>query len=286
MNHVNGLEWVWSPVAYSKNSSVQELAAKALIEAADLKGDEQILDLGCGDGKITKFIKSRLTSGAVLGIDCSPEMIEHATKTHCTQSDPHLCFRLEDAQQISYIHQFHVVFSSFALQWVPDLAGTFCRIRQSLGDGGRFIATIPLSISSELDDALRKIVNTKRWGSFFYDRSIEINMPSESAYKTHLNNNLFSMQHELVCTQDIVFSSESIFKQYIAQWLPHLSSIPSDMIALFLDDLVSIYLTQRPLDAQKQLHFTYSRFDFITRPVDAYKVGESVYSGSSALQPC
>ena len=68
----------WNPEDYHHNSSVQLSWARELITKLDLKGDERILDIGCGDGKITASIASTAPNGSVLGIDSSHEMISFA----------------------------------------------------------------------------------------------------------------------------------------------------------------------------------------------------------------
>ncbi|MBI1882432.1 MAG: hypothetical protein HYR94_30020 [Chloroflexi bacterium] len=43
----------WNPVDYAHNSSVQLAWAQELSGKLALKGDERLLDIGCGDGKIS-----------------------------------------------------------------------------------------------------------------------------------------------------------------------------------------------------------------------------------------
>lgn len=49
-----------------------------LISELQLKGDEKILDLGCGDGILTEQLSLAVPNGNVLGIDASIGMIETA----------------------------------------------------------------------------------------------------------------------------------------------------------------------------------------------------------------
>ena len=72
----------WNPSDYEKNSSAQELAALDLLSKLDLNGDEHILDIGCGDGKITLKMAAMVPWGQVIGIDCSQEMIAFANNTN------------------------------------------------------------------------------------------------------------------------------------------------------------------------------------------------------------
>ena len=62
----------WNPVDYHRHSYPQYAFALGLLERLRLNGDERILDVGCGDGKVTAALAARVPRGSVLGIDASP----------------------------------------------------------------------------------------------------------------------------------------------------------------------------------------------------------------------
>jgi len=72
----------WNPSDYERNSSAQERAADAVIARLNLRGDEHILDIGSGDGKVTAKMAPLVPQGRVTGIDSSPEMIDFARKRY------------------------------------------------------------------------------------------------------------------------------------------------------------------------------------------------------------
>src|SRR5579864_3250079 len=88
---------VWSAADYASNSTVQQTWARELIAQLKLRGNERILDVGCGDGKITAELARSVPSGSVVGIDASPQMIDFAIRKF---SIPNLGFRVLDARQI------------------------------------------------------------------------------------------------------------------------------------------------------------------------------------------
>jgi trans-aconitate methyltransferase len=65
----------WDARDYEKNSTQQRQWAQELLQKLDLLGNEIILDIGCGDGKITAEIAVLLPRGSIIGIDLSEEMI-------------------------------------------------------------------------------------------------------------------------------------------------------------------------------------------------------------------
>src|SRR4051812_48653879 len=109
----------WDANEYAKHSSVQQHWARELIDKLAWRGDERVLDIGCGDGKVTAEIaRAAVPRGSVLGIDSAPQMIRFASEHFADV--PNLRFRQMDASDIALRGQFDVVFSNAALHWVID----------------------------------------------------------------------------------------------------------------------------------------------------------------------
>ncbi len=64
--------FTWNAADYHKSSTAQALWAKELIAKLELSGNERVLDIGCGDGKVTAEIARNLPGGNVTGVDSSP----------------------------------------------------------------------------------------------------------------------------------------------------------------------------------------------------------------------
>ncbi len=110
---------------------MRELAS-GVVEWLNAQPGERILDLGCGDGKLTAQLAA---SGAVLtGVDASAEMIAAARA------------RGIDAVEASAEHlpfpdaSFDAVFSNAALHWVRDQDAMLVQVHRVLKPGGRFVA--------------------------------------------------------------------------------------------------------------------------------------------------
>ena len=66
---------------YKQASAHQTSWGKELVELLPLKGTERVLDIGCGDGRVTQRLAQRVPNGEVLGIDAADGMIL-AAKEH------------------------------------------------------------------------------------------------------------------------------------------------------------------------------------------------------------
>ncbi len=119
---------------YRQASAHQKEWGSRLISELALRGDERILDVGCGDGVLTAQLADRVPGGQVLGIDASTGMIEIARSIERNN----LSFDLIDAREADFADGFDVVFSNAALHWVKNHASLLRILHRALKDGGAF----------------------------------------------------------------------------------------------------------------------------------------------------
>jgi len=129
----------WNPEDYHRHSSAQQAWAHELIGKLDLSGDERVLDLGCGEGKVTAEIAARLPSGSVLGLDLSRDMIAFARECFPLEQYPNLRFVEGDMLDLPFDREFDTVFSNASLHWVADHGRVFSGIACALRPGGRVL---------------------------------------------------------------------------------------------------------------------------------------------------
>jgi len=91
----------WNAADYAANSVVQQAWARELIARLNLRGDERVLDVGCGDGKVSAEIARAVPRGSVVGVDASPQMIKFARAAFPLGKIPNLQFQVMDARKIS-----------------------------------------------------------------------------------------------------------------------------------------------------------------------------------------
>ena len=118
---------------YEKASTHQKEWGTKLIAGLNLHGAESVLDLGCGDGTLTKQTAELLPGGDVVGIDASKGMIDAALP----KSRENLQFLLMDINELDFVARFDVVFSNATLHWVKDHKRLLENAHRSLRVGGR-----------------------------------------------------------------------------------------------------------------------------------------------------
>lgn len=120
----------WDPARYARGARfVADLGAPLLDLLAPEPG-EAVLDLGCGDGALTKKIVAR--GCRVIGLDSSSEQVAAA----CAQG---LDARVADGRKLAFDGEFDAVFSNAALHWMLDPDAVIGGVWRALRPAGRFI---------------------------------------------------------------------------------------------------------------------------------------------------
>jgi SAM-dependent methyltransferase len=119
----------WNAGDYARvGAFVAELGGAAL-DLLDPQKGERIIDVGCGEGTLTKKIIER--GATVLGIDNSPEMIAAARANGIDAV-------LMAAEDIPFSSEFDAAFSNATLHWVLEKEQAARAIFRALNFGGRF----------------------------------------------------------------------------------------------------------------------------------------------------
>src|SRR5437868_8084253 len=100
----------WNAAEYARISGLQAAMAEEVLALLDLEGSERVLDVGCGDGRITAEIASRVPGGSVVGVDPSEDMISFATDHFGPSIRPNLRFEVADARSLHFWEEFDLVF--------------------------------------------------------------------------------------------------------------------------------------------------------------------------------
>lgn len=159
----------WNAREYYQRSTLQKWLADKSLTGLDLGGSERVLDIGCGDGKITAEIAERLPSGSVVGVDPSTAMIDFA-REHFLADHANLRFAVGDATCLAYRDAFDLVVSFNALHWVPDQRAALRCIREAMRPRSRAVLQfVSQGVRTSLEDILEETREGPRWSRYFTD---------------------------------------------------------------------------------------------------------------------
>ena len=126
----------WNAASYDRMSDPQLAMARDVIDRLDLRGDERVLDAGCGSGRVTEELLERVPDGEVVAVDGSAAMVE--------QLKERLGDRVEafasDLLELSLDQPVDAILSTATFHWIDDHETLFARLHAALKPGGRFAA--------------------------------------------------------------------------------------------------------------------------------------------------
>jgi len=128
----------WDPDQYARFARQREQPFWDLCALLDPADSPKVVDLGCGDGRLTSELHRRLDAASTTGIDSSPTMLESARG----RGGERLRFVAGDISTWSG-ENMDIVVCNAALHWVPDHAAVLGRWRDSLAPGGQLAVQMP-----------------------------------------------------------------------------------------------------------------------------------------------
>ena len=142
----------WNPDQYANKARFVSDLGIPVVELLAPKAGERILDLGCGDGPLTKKLVD--LGCMVVGVDASPQMIEASRKLGL---DAHVM----DGHALTFDGEFDAVFTNAALHWMKQPDQVIAGVWRALKPGGRFVGVCGGSgnvatIVAAIGDALAK----------------------------------------------------------------------------------------------------------------------------------
>jgi len=262
--------FTWNPADYNKCSPVQQVWARELIAKLEFLGNERVIDIGCGDGKVTAAIASIVPKGTVTGIDSSPEMIGFARQHFPRTFHPNLTFIQMDAGHLTFIEEFDFVFSNATLHWLSDHRPVLEGIERCLVKGGRIVLQMGgKGNADQVLNVLGVMLDNPRWSNYFDNFSFTYGFFGITEYRQLLVDvGLVPVRVELI-PKDMAYPNREDFAGWIrTTWLPWLSRLPESEKHGFIDALIDEYLKKHPADPKWVIHISMMRLE-----VEAKKVG-------------
>ena len=259
----------WNAADYAANSVVQQTWARELIAKLKLHGDEQILDVGCGDGKVTAEIVRAAPRGLVVGIDASPQMIAFAKKTFPAKKFPNLKFQGMDARKMKFAQQFDLIFSNAALHWVDDHEKILRGAASVLKSGGLLVVSCGGKGNAQgVFVALRPEMRLKRWRDFFRKMPTPYFFYAPEDYKKWLPRFGFKIEKIKLAPKDATYPGAEGFATWLrTTWIPYVQRVPENLREEFIAAVTQRYIAKHPPDADGKVHVKMVRLE-----IDAIKV--------------
>lgn len=222
---------------YEKASIFQQEWGNELISELNLKGNEDILDLGCGNGLLTANLARLVPNGNVIGVDASEGMIEVAKE----KEGNNLKFLLMDLNEIDLNRQFDFIFSNATLHWIKNHNQLWTKIHKLLNPNGfvRFNFAADGN-SSHFIKVIKETIVFEEYKKYFSGFQWPWYMPSVDEYENILKDFTFSELNVWEENADRFFPDKEAVIWWIdqPQIVPFLENIPEDKKGLFREIVI------------------------------------------------
>jgi trans-aconitate methyltransferase len=253
----------WNAQDYAKNSANQFQWAKELIPKLKLRGSEALLDIGCGDGKITAEVAGCLPEGRAVGVDSSEKMINLARSSFPMKDFPNLSFQVMDARKLTFQEEFGVAFSNAALHWIVDQKAVLAGVQRCLKPGGRLLFQMAgKGNAKDVLNIINELVDMDPWKSFFSKMAFPYGFFDPEEYNAFLQEaGLVAGRVELFPKDMKHNGAEGLAGWVRTTWLPFTDKLPSELKPKFVELIVKRYLKEHPADAEGTVHVGMMRLE-------------------------
>lgn len=130
----------WNAEVYDRIGTPMRGWAQQVIGGLALRGDETVLDAGCGAGSVTFDLLAKLPRGKIYALDSSPEMIAKLSAAIEERGVTNVIPVRADLTDFTLPAPVDAVFSNAVFHWVHDDGGLFGSLFRATKPGGRLRA--------------------------------------------------------------------------------------------------------------------------------------------------
>jgi len=261
----------WDAQAYNRVSALQQWLAEKSLVRLSLNGDEHVLDVGCGDGKVTVEIARRLRRGSAIGVDASQRMIAYAAQKFPATTHPNLTFQVADAAQLPFADQFDLVVSFNCLHWVHDQAAALRGMGATLVASGRtHLRFVPRGVRKSLEDVIEDTRRTPAWAGYFPDYQPPYIHVTPDEYRALAEKSGMRVERLDVQQEAWDFESRDAFVHFArATFVEWTRLLPPDRHDAFIDEVLDRYRQVGDGSPDQANVFTFYQMEVVLRRREA-----------------
>jgi len=252
----------WNAERYHHISSPQQVWGRRVLDRLTLEGSERVLDLGCGTGRITAEIASRVPRGGVVGLDRSGAMLETA-QVWLREHAPRATLVRADGSALPFKRAFDAVFSGATFHWIHDHGAVFRSIVQALKPGGRLNAQCGGEGNlAVLKGRADRLMHEPRFAPFFDDWTEPTYYADVASTERRLRAAGFVDIHVWMEAAPTTFDGPEEFRQFIGHVCvrEHIARLSREDRDAFVGELTAAALGDTP-----QLTLDYWRLNIVAR---------------------
>lgn len=233
----------WDSAAYHRLSDPQfgwALKVVKRLESLRLRGDEHILDAGCGTGRVTAEVLRRFPNCHVIAVDASENMVREARFT-LQEFGGRARVEQYDLLELPYRDAFDVVFSTAVFHWIKDHPQLFATLFRVLRRGGILVAQCGGGPNLQrVRDRVQQLLETPKFREYFRNWQRVWEYPGPELTRDRLQQAGFEDVSSWLEAAPVPFSEPEQYRDFLTTMIlhPYLERLPAELHSEFQDELV------------------------------------------------
>ncbi|KTD38888.1 methyltransferase [Legionella nautarum] len=263
MQNINSVNHSFNNQAenYKHNSQMQWGWANETLKNFSFEPEDVVLDIGCGDGRITALIAEQASE--VTGIDYSEKMIAYAREHY-----PQLSFIHCSATEINYREKFDKVVSFSTMHWVADQQKALQLIKGSLKPGGLLLIVMPGKEVNNLGTVAKKIAKSPQWNSYFPEFKQGASYFSPAEYAVLVEQAGLRVIQIKTAKTTVHFKTKKELMDSIDPVCNFLNHLDSEKRRLFIEELADKWLENDQYCSEEVIAIHHLKIELIAQRTD------------------
>lgn len=237
-----------------EHSQVDQKFSQFLLQEIHLKGNEKILDIGCGDGRISLELAKKVPQGKVIGVEPSPSMINKAKSLHQSTDVQNISFVQGNAETFAINQKFDIVIAIHVMHWIKDQNQALQNIYAHLAPNGKvYFMMAPSKEDLPFERALNKTIKSRQ--NDFANFKNPMHLYDIETYRKLMVNSGFHIDNICYTFYQEDFANKQDFANWLKQWLPHYKFLPFNKKEAFLNVLIDNYLSESTTEHKNKINW-------------------------------
>lgn len=239
----------WNATSYHKVSGPQTSWGLKVLARLVLRGDERVIDAGCGSGRLTEQLLERLPSGHVVAIDRSWNMLQTARANLRPAFGDRVRFVQVALPPMPFNGWADVVFSTATFHWVADHPGLFASIFASLRPGGRLHAQCGGGPNlAEAHRLAERVMHAGPFAPYFENWNGIWEFASAEDTRERLVQADFADVRTGIEPAPTRLADEADYREFVTTVIyhAHLARLPEPLRLRFIDEVTSLSAAEDP----------------------------------------
>lgn len=227
----------WNVTSYSNNSDFQYHSSKKFLDQLQIASNKTVIDIGCGNGKITNYISSLVKDGSVIGIDKDSSMIKYAKETY-----PNVDFKVMDIQNENIDKKYDIVVSFFCLPWIVNKQASFHHISNMMKSGSKLYILAAIMETNHVT-LINNLMKKDHWKLFFVNYSSPFDYLNDIQYDIYANQSGIEQKEFKVYNIPYTFKDRQSLHKFNLAILPQLNQLSIEHREIFITELLNDYFS-------------------------------------------